>query len=243
MGASFSWPDVVRQPAAVHAHAAAEHQRVDAGAVHQVVVVPVVDAGADDDRALAAGEPRGLAPLAREADQRVAAHAGVLLRPRRRVGRVLVVVVRRVVARQAARHAVLRHQQVVDGGRRVTVSPSAVSMRFTGTPRVSGAPSPKSSKRTCDDVVGVVEERRARDRCPLPSSAVLAAAGSTCPSPSPQRKPDAAHGHLGAGFARRPTSGTSSRRSRRLGSRPAGSARSSLAGVAARHRAPRVSTR
>ena len=83
----------MRQAAAVHSHAAAQHQRIDRRPVHQVVVVPVVDARADDDGALALGEPRRLAPLPRETDQRIAAHARVLLLPCRREGRVLIVVV------------------------------------------------------------------------------------------------------------------------------------------------------
>jgi hypothetical protein len=44
---------------------------VDRGPVHQIAVIPVVDAGADDHRALAAGFFSGDGPLASEADQRV----------------------------------------------------------------------------------------------------------------------------------------------------------------------------
>jgi len=108
--------DVVRESAAVGANAPAKDERVDAGAVHQVGVVPVVDAGADDDRAAAVGLLGGDAPLACEADQFLAADAGEALRPRGGVDGVLVVVVLGVVALESARHAVLRHEQVVDGG-------------------------------------------------------------------------------------------------------------------------------
>ena len=88
---SFSWPDVVRQPAAVDAHAAGQHQRHDAGAVEQVVVIPVVGARADDDQVLAVRLFGVLAPLAGEAQQRIAVDAGVLFLPGRGVGPIVVV--------------------------------------------------------------------------------------------------------------------------------------------------------
>ena len=79
-------PDVVGQPAAVDADAAGQHQRDDAGAVEQVVVIPVVGAGADDDQVLAVGLLGVLAPLAGKVDQRIAVDAGVLLLPGGRIG-------------------------------------------------------------------------------------------------------------------------------------------------------------
>ena len=57
------------QTAAVLADATAEHKRVDAGAIHQVAVVPVVDAGADDDRAFATGMLGRAGPFAGELQQ------------------------------------------------------------------------------------------------------------------------------------------------------------------------------
>ena len=75
--------DVVRQAAAVDAHAAAEHQRVHRGPVHQVGVVPVVDARADDDGALAAGVVGGRRPLTREADERLRGPCRCSAPPRR----------------------------------------------------------------------------------------------------------------------------------------------------------------
>src|SRR5215468_5327623 len=65
-------PDVMIQAAAVDTHTAAEHQGVNSGAVHQVVVVPMIDPGTDDDGAFAAGMPRRITPLARKADERIA---------------------------------------------------------------------------------------------------------------------------------------------------------------------------
>jgi hypothetical protein len=59
--------DVVVEPAAVLADAAAEHQRHDAGPIGEVGVVPVVDAGPDDDGAFAAGRSAVVGPLAGEA--------------------------------------------------------------------------------------------------------------------------------------------------------------------------------
>ncbi len=47
--------DVVVEAAAVTADTAAEHQRDDPGPVDQVGVIPVIDPGADDDRAFAFG--------------------------------------------------------------------------------------------------------------------------------------------------------------------------------------------
>jgi len=104
---------VVSEAAPVHAHAAREHQGVDPGAIHEVVVVPVVHARADDDDALASRQLRRRAPLAREADQNIATDAGVLLGPGRRIGRVLVVVILRIRPREPAPDAVLRHEQIV----------------------------------------------------------------------------------------------------------------------------------
>ena len=108
--------DVVVQPAAVLADAARQHQPDDAGAVDQVVVVPVVDARPDDDAALPLGLRRRRRPLAGELDHRRPVDAGVLLLPSGGVDLLRVVVVGGVLACQSPAHPELRHQQVVDGG-------------------------------------------------------------------------------------------------------------------------------
>ena len=78
-------------------------------------MVPVIDAGADDDRALAVRVERRLRPLAREPSQRLPTQPRVLLRPGRCVRRV-VVVADGIVTRQPARHPVLSHEEIVDRG-------------------------------------------------------------------------------------------------------------------------------
>jgi len=100
--------------AAVAPHAPGQHQPGDGGAIQQVVVVPVIDARTDDDRALALGFLGGGRPLARELDHGLPVDAGEAFLPGGRIRAGLVVVALRVVARQPAPHAELRHQQVVD---------------------------------------------------------------------------------------------------------------------------------
>src|ERR1019366_3645713 len=82
----------------------------------------MMDTRANDDRAFAPGQARRDAPLSRETDQRIPAHDRVLLLPGRRVGRILVVVIGRIFARQAAADAVLGDQQVVDRGDRYSLA-------------------------------------------------------------------------------------------------------------------------
>ncbi len=74
----------------------------------------MIDAGANDDCALALGQFRGRRPLARKANDHVTAHPRVFLRPCRSVGR-FVIVASRVLAFETARHAILGHQQVIHG--------------------------------------------------------------------------------------------------------------------------------
>ena len=111
-GGKLFLADVVVHPAAVASTAAAQDQRGDGRAVDEIVVVPVVGAGAHDDHGTALSELRGTGKLARQPDRRIAADAGEALLPRRREQRVLVVVARRVGALEAAAHAALGYQQV-----------------------------------------------------------------------------------------------------------------------------------
>src|SRR5215831_14706790 len=101
---------------AVAATAAAQNERSDGRAVDQIVVVPVVGAGTDDDHGTALSELRVAGKLARKPDRRFAADAGEALLPRRREQRVRVVVARRIGALEAAADAALGYQQVEGGG-------------------------------------------------------------------------------------------------------------------------------
>src|SRR4029077_1587363 len=103
--------DVVVHPAAVASTAAAQDQRGDGRAVDQIVVVPVVGAGAHDDHGTALSELRVTGKLARKPDRRSAADSGEALLPRRRE-EPIVVVARWVGALEATAHAALGYQQV-----------------------------------------------------------------------------------------------------------------------------------
>ena len=50
----FLLSDIMVQAAAVHSHTAAQDEGHDAGAVDEVIVIPVVGAGSDNDRTFAA---------------------------------------------------------------------------------------------------------------------------------------------------------------------------------------------
>ena len=100
----------MREPAAVDSHATTEEQRMYAGSVHQVGVIPVIDTRTDQNGAFALRVFGSRGPFASEANQHIATDAGVLLTPGRRVGCLGIVVVGGVLARQAAIDAVLRHQ-------------------------------------------------------------------------------------------------------------------------------------
>ncbi len=103
------------QAASVLPDASAQHQGGNRRTVNQVVVIPVIDARADNDHALAFGLLSSRGPLARELDDSLAADARPLFLPGRRVRLLFVVVIGRVITRESARDAELRHHQVVDG--------------------------------------------------------------------------------------------------------------------------------
>ncbi len=106
------------QSAAVPAYAAAEHKGVHAGAVHEVGVIPVVKGRADDDHGAAFGYLRVSGKLPCYLDDGVAAYAGVLLLPCRRITLVVVVVTGIIPRKTLPRHAAASHLEIEYGRNR-----------------------------------------------------------------------------------------------------------------------------
>ena len=126
----------MRPAAARLADAAAHHQHVDDAAVVHVHVVPVVQAGADDDHRAALGLLGVERELARHRDDLVARHAGDLLRPGRRIG----LRRRRSSWRRARRRSRDRRRNWRRTGRtpwRPAPRRRPVAVRLTGTLRTS----------------------------------------------------------------------------------------------------------
>ncbi len=111
----FFLADVMVHAAAVAPAAAAQNERGDGGAVGQVVVVPMVDARADDDHRAAIGSFGVVRELTRQANDRLAPDAGVLFLPCRSVRPEVVVGVTfkltltRIIAGEAASDSELGH--------------------------------------------------------------------------------------------------------------------------------------
>ena len=104
-------------PAAVAPAAAAKHQGGDRRAIGQIIVVPVIDAGPDDDHRATLGHLGIGGELARQPGDRLAADAGVFLLPGGGIRRFDVIILR-IIARQAAAHAELGVQEIEDCGHR-----------------------------------------------------------------------------------------------------------------------------
>ncbi len=116
-GAALLLAHVVRPAAAVLADAAGHHEQRDDGAVGDVRVEPVADAGADDDHRAALRLLRVRRELTGDAEARLGGHRGDLRLPGGGVGNCGVVVPGRPLAREAvAAHAVLGEHEVEDGG-------------------------------------------------------------------------------------------------------------------------------
>ena len=113
--AQFFLAHVVRPAAPALAHAAAHHQQVDDAAIGHVGVIPVVQAGPDDDHAAALRVVRVLRKLAGHLDHALGRHPGMLLLPGRRAGHVVLVGLRHIGATEALVHAVVGQLQVVHG--------------------------------------------------------------------------------------------------------------------------------
>ena len=106
--------DVMGEARPVAADASRQDEGGDGGPVDQVVVEPVVDAGAHDDHVPAAALLPVLGPFPGDLQHGPGGDTGEFLLPLRRE-RLLLVVVLRIVAAQAARDAELGHEEVEDG--------------------------------------------------------------------------------------------------------------------------------
>ncbi len=104
--------DIMAPAAAGLADASAHHQHVDDAAVVHIHVVPVVQAGPEDDHRLAVGLFGVQRELAGDRRDLLAIDAGDLFCPCRRVGAVVVVAPGRPFAAQAAVQAVIRAEQI-----------------------------------------------------------------------------------------------------------------------------------
>ena len=112
----FFLAHIMTPAAAGFADGAAHHQHVDQAAIVHVQVIPVVQAGADDNHRAAFGVVRVLGELAGYLNHAFGSDAGVFFLPFRRVGLVVKIIFGHVLVAQAVVHAVLRHQKVEHGG-------------------------------------------------------------------------------------------------------------------------------
>src|SRR5690242_7672456 len=83
---------VMIEPAAVHTHAPAEHQRRDSGPVVQIGVIPVIDARPNDDRTLSLCLFRRCGEFPGELNNRLSPDPTELFLPGWCIGHTLVVV-------------------------------------------------------------------------------------------------------------------------------------------------------
>ena len=192
-GCELFLSDVVRQSTAVHADASAEHEGVDAGPIHQVRVIPVVDSCADDDCALPVCMFGCASPFTRELNQIRSTDAGVLLRPRGGIRLRFIVIILRIVALKSTRNAILGHQQVID---RCDCHLAAVGRRNELDRNVAcqSVCIGKIVERDRDGLCRIVEERDLR----IDVAAVDAVFEEEVPLPlffSPSMT-NASHGHL-----------------------------------------------
>src|SRR6185437_9080103 len=103
---------VVVQPATIYPHAAAEDQSGNPGAVVQIIVIPVINTGANDDSAFAVGLLRSNCELTRQLNDGSSPNSGELLLPCWSVGDLVIFVVGRVISGKPSMHPVLGHQQI-----------------------------------------------------------------------------------------------------------------------------------
>src|SRR5690606_29692322 len=109
-------PDIVGPAAARLADAAAHRKQGDDAAVAHVHVVPMVEPGTEDDHRAAVGLLCIGGEFARDLDDRGARYAADLFRPGRRERYVLVVAGGDIPAAETAVDAVVRQEEVEDGG-------------------------------------------------------------------------------------------------------------------------------
>ena len=144
------------QSAAVFSHTASQQQGSNAGAIDQVVVIPVIDPRADDDHALAFGLDRSRRPLTRKLNHRLAVNAGVAFLPGGSVRKILVIVVGGIITFESTPHTVLRHEQVVhSGNRHFAFSRFHITHRHTA---LEGFAFAKLSERNRQPFIGCIKE-------------------------------------------------------------------------------------
>ena len=113
---------IMAPAAAGLADGAAHHQHVDQAAIVHVQVIPVVQAGADDNHRAAFGIVRVFGELAGYLNHAFGRNASVFFLPFRRVGFVVKIIFGHVLVAQAVVHAVLRHQKVEHGSHQLAAA-------------------------------------------------------------------------------------------------------------------------
>ena len=108
--------DIMRPAAPLLTDAAAHHQHVDDAAIGHVHVVPVVQAGPQDDHRFAFGLFGVRCEFAGHGDDLLAGDPGDLFRPCRRIGAVVVVILRHPGTTQSPVQAVIGAEEVEDRG-------------------------------------------------------------------------------------------------------------------------------
>ena len=104
------------KPTTIAPYTTRQHQRHGTRTIHEIAVIPMINAGTHNNHALAIGQIGGVGPLASKLQYSCCIDAGKYLLPCRCISRVLVLVVSRVITDQASIDAVLSHHQVVHGG-------------------------------------------------------------------------------------------------------------------------------
>ena len=122
-------------------------------------MIPVIDAGADDDRTFSFGLFCGRSPFPSELDDVGAIDTGKLLLPGRGVDPVAVIIVR-VLASQASINAELRHDQIVNRGDRDPALRSLqIAYWYSSLNRITIG---EIVKQDLQDILCVFQQRKSR---------------------------------------------------------------------------------
>jgi len=113
----FFLTDIVGQTGAVPSDAPGQNQGSDSGPVDQVVVIPMIDTGANDDHVAAGALFAVHGPFAGNSYQGLGGDARIFFLPGG-CKRFVILVVCRIIASQAARNSELAHEKVEDGRNR-----------------------------------------------------------------------------------------------------------------------------